>query len=438
MCTCRLFLACGFVLAVSARAALVSNLVQRSVYGSLAQALAAAQANDVLHLSTGAFNESVAIMSNCITIAGGFAMDCRTLLGDGTHITHARCAAATVTWSHVSFCGATNTGLVIDQQALVSCAWVQACGNTGDYGGGVRVSDDGTRAQFAHCVFSQNVAQVMGGGALVTDDADAVFDTCVIARNRAADCGGGLAAYWAHCRVGATLTDPVATPPNHIVDNHAPAGDGGGAYFDGSGYRMALANTLLAGNCATAGGAVSAIAGMTLPCVNCVMVSNAAARGAGICVLGFAHLQGIHCTIADNSGDGIAVTGNDHPGQVTLTNCIVWQNIITNYSLADDAHVVHVAYSDVQGGWPGAGNLDLAPEFAGGPPQQYALRADSPCTNRGVAVPAVAPTDCLGVPRSWAGGGDLGAYEAVPEPAALLGLVFILVTDRHTPRYLCA
>jgi hypothetical protein len=416
----------------------VSNITQQAGYTALAPAIAAAQAGDVLRLSTGVFAESVVITAQRLAIAGGFSGDCREFVGGSTRITRAHCAAATVVWSHVEFAGATNTGLVIDQQAVVSCAWVRACDNTGDYGGGVRVSDEGTRAQFANCIFSQNVARVMGGGALVTEDAQASFDTCIFAANLAANQGGGLAVYWADCTVGAALTNPVPTPPNQFIDNRVPAGDGGGAYFDGSGYRMALANALLAGNAATLGGAVVAIAGMALPCVNCVIVSNAAVVGAGIATLGFAHVQGTQCTIADNAGDGIAVTGNDHPGEVTLTNCIVWQNVISNYSLAEDTRVLHIAYSDVQGGWPGPANFSADPRFVDAATRQYALLPDSPCTNRGVALPIVAPQDCIGVPRPQAGGWDLGAYEAVPEPgllaAAMLGLA-LTCTARHTHQY---
>ena len=118
----------------------------------------------------------------------------------------------------------------------------------------------------------------------------------------------------------------------------------------------------------------------------------------------------------------------------TVTNCILWGDTpdeIYNYSASPV-----VTYSDIQGGWGGAGNIDAAPCFvdANNPdPNVWNLRLsyDSNCIDAGnnKAVPSAVTTDLDGNPRfvddpetDDTGSGtppivDMGAYEYfVPPP----------------------
>ncbi|MBC8328153.1 MAG: hypothetical protein H8E31_05330 [Planctomycetes bacterium] len=86
-------------------------------------------------------------------------------------------------------------------------------------------------------------------------------------------------------------------------------------------------------------------------------------------------------------------------------NSIVWGNL--HGQLEGDAATVR--FSDVGGGYPGAGNLDADPRFVEPGAGDYHLRATSPC--RDAADPAAAPpTDFEGDPR-LATAQDQGADE---------------------------
>jgi hypothetical protein len=68
----------------------------------------------------------------------------------------------------------------------------------------------------------------------------------------------------------------------------------------------------------------------------------------------------------------------------------------------------------VQGGWPGAGNIDKDPLFVDVSIDDYHLLSGSPCINAGdpAYVPAPDETDLDGQPRVIGGRIDMGVYES--------------------------
>ncbi len=116
-----------------------------------------------------------------------------------------------------------------------------------------------------------------------------------------------------------------------------------------------------------------------------------------------------HNTLAGN-GTGLALyEAWDHPGlgggRATLVNSILWGNG-TQLSL-DPLSTVTVACSIVAGGWPGEGNLDVDPLFAG--PDDYHLGDGSPAINAGRDEGVSEDLD--GRPRPVGSRPDIGAYE---------------------------
>jgi len=84
-----------------------------------------------------------------------------------------------------------------------------------------------------------------------------------------------------------------------------------------------------------------------------------------------------------------------------VVNCIVWDNWPDQilYWTKD----IDVSYSNVMGGWPGEGNIDLDPMFLEPDSLDFNLLVDSPCIDSGDPSFDVPP-----------GGGsriDMGAYE---------------------------
>ncbi|MHC4888948.1 MAG: choice-of-anchor Q domain-containing protein, partial [Planctomycetota bacterium] len=128
------------------------------------------------------------------------------------------------------------------------------------------------------------------------------------------------------------------------------------------------------------------------------------------------------------------------PSSVQVTNCIFWDggNEIWN----DDNSTITIAYSDIQGGWPGESNIDVDPCFVdagywdpNGTPQDanddfwvdgdYHLLEGSPCIDAGDPNYVAGPneTDLDGRPRVIGGRIDMGAYEYSPPILAEVRIV---------------
>jgi hypothetical protein len=129
------------------------------------------------------------------------------------------------------------------------------------------------------------------------------------------------------------------------------------------------ANCLLRGFVITAGKAHSDMAifcsGSSPTIANCLIVGNRATNEVGAPV--YCVNSGptfINCTIADNHGGdrGAALSLVDSP--VTLVNSVLWNNTPQDI-LSTGAYQPAIRYSDTAGSWPGPGNIDADPQFAG-------------------------------------------------------------------------
>ena len=80
----------------------------------------------------------------------------------------------------------------------------------------------------------------------------------------------------------------------------------------------------------------------------------------------------------------------------------------------------NVTYSNVDGGWPGAGNIDTDPLFT----HDYHLQPESPCIDTGdpCCIPTFAPaTDIDGEPRVFSGCVDIGIDELARDDLVIPG-----------------
>ena len=128
-----------------------------------------------------------------------------------------------------------------------------------------------------------------------------------------------------------------------------------------------------------------------------------------------------NCTFTGNQTsdpDGAAVYVTD--SDLTFNNCILWGDSPAEISV--ESGTVKVNYSCVQGGWTGAGNIDLDPLFVdplgpdglvGTPDDNLRLQTDSPCLDTGDPTLALTPgeRDLDGHARVLRGRVDMGAYE---------------------------
>ena len=130
----------------------------------------------------------------------------------------------------------------------------------------------------------------------------------------------------------------------------------------------------------------------------------------GIAVKDGAVSRIVNNTVADNL-HGIWLYGwhqGEGGGSATVVNSIVWGN---GTALELDAlSAITVTYSDVEGSWPGEGNINADPLFRAPQSGIYRLLEDSPCVDTG--TPLGAPDeDIWGIYRPHREGYDRGAHE---------------------------
>ncbi|GAI49359.1 unnamed protein product, partial [marine sediment metagenome] len=124
-----------------------------------------------------------------------------------------------------------------------------------------------------------------------------------------------------------------------------------------------------------------------------------------------------NCTFSRNTAFAAGGAVFNLPGtNPLLTNCILWSD--TPEEIYGSTPVI--TYSDVQGGWPGEGNIDADPLFVDAANADYHLQASSPCIDTGdnTAIPPSVVDDLDGNPRIINGIVDMGAYEGGMAPTA--------------------
>ncbi|MFC1793259.1 right-handed parallel beta-helix repeat-containing protein [Planctomycetota bacterium] len=279
---------------------------------------------------------------------------------------------------HVVTSSGTDETAVLDG---VTITGGNADGFTDRNGGGL-VNEYGS-PQIINCTFTQNLAQYYGGG-MYNYYSNPTLVNCTFTQNLAGTEGGGIYNYQSNL----ILTN-CAFKRNSAVDN------GGGIYNVGS--ILILSNCIFTGNQARLYGG-----GMSCNNSNPILTN---------------------CTFAGNSApDGSALACNSLSTRsiVGLNSCIFWNggNEIWN----NDNSIINISYSNIQGGWPGTGNIDADPLFAdtNGPDNipeteddDFRLAPLSPCIDSGDPNYVSEPneTDFEGNQRIVGGRVDMGAYE---------------------------
>jgi len=165
-----------------------------------------------------------------------------------------------------------------------------------------------------NCTFAGNFAAIVGGG--MYNPGSAMVTNCTFSRNVASFIGGMYASS------NSTVTNCV------FSGNHAYQEAGG----------MLIDDNATVTNCTFNG-------------------NTAELRGGGMASFGYATVT--HCTFAGNfsyEGDS-AIDAHDN---TIVANCIIWGNSPAETSIRD---AVAMSYSNIQGGFPGVGNIDLDPRF---------------------------------------------------------------------------
>jgi len=234
-----------------------------------------------------------------------------------------------------------------------------------------------------------------GGGGIVCSESSPTITNCIIIANNAAGNGGGL-----YCSESSPIIENC-----RFVGNRASSGYGGAVRSKTGGG--VLRNCVISGNTATISGGGIALDNDNMIVENCVISDNVAEGydGGGV-VFGGGWAQVIHCTIVGNSagqrGGGLRIGGTVVP----VTNCIVRENTAATDPDISVHDTAIVSYSNIEGGYAGAGNIDDDPCFADANEGDYHLKSQggrwdtneggwttdegtSPCIDAGDAMSAI-------------------------------------------------
>jgi len=265
------------------------------------------------------------------------------------------------------------------------------------------------------CVFTNNTAEI--GGAIHHFDRYAgqhlILAGCTFSGNTALVGAGAIFSMSEGAEPGSFLAVDCA-----FTDNNG--GQGAGAAGIGHGSSTFI-------NCLVARNVVEFVAGgiadgsWQTALVNCVLSRNEASTSGGANCGTLEVLR--NCTITGNLGGGIG------GGVLEARNCILWDNGPWQLEVSGAA----VSYSDVEGGWPGTGNIDADPLFVQPGTDNVRLAVGSPCVNvaDNAALPPddfdldgdsntsePLPVDLDGMPRVQGDTVDMGAYEGEFDPEA--------------------
>ena len=173
----------------------------------------------------------------------------------------------------------------------------------------------------------------------------------------------------------------------------------------------------------------------------CIISNNTAEAGGGIFASSPAYVRVTNCTIADNSRGGIHSDGSN----IAIRNSIVWYNDGSAVVLNNPASSSPVLYSNIQGYYPGQGNIGANPLFASAAGNDYHLRSELGRYYHGQWVTDQDNSPCIdaGDPQDPVGSEpfpnkkriNMGAYGGTPEASKSTGPLIIHVDVSRGSKY---
>lgn len=212
-----------------------------------------------------------------------------------------------------------------------------------------------------------------GGGILLYASSSPLITNCSISNNIVSDEGAGIA-----CLDKSSPTISNCTIKSNKTDTH-----GGGIYISYYSSPVIENCTIRSNTAGFYGGGISCQNHASPIITNCSITGNQASHwGGGIHAYYYSSPMIVNSTITGNSasiyGGGIICHDNASP---SVVNTILWGDIaggnFNEINIYDTTSSIIITYSDIQGGWPGIGNIDSDPLFIGS--GDYHLTASSQC-----------------------------------------------------------
>ena len=219
------------------------------------------------------------------------------------------------------------------------------------YGGGLYIIS-GSPA-ILNCTFRTNAALAYGGGIHIDSNSAPSIGGCIFNENSATD-GGGM---------NSDYSSPTITKclfiGNTACSYNADGGSGAGMYNYES--QSTINSCMFIGNSSDEWGVAGGMCNKksTVTVNNCIFADNSAGYVGGL-VNGWSNLTLSNCTFHRNQSLEAAGAINNYPYNAYIKNCILWGDTPNEIS----GENLSVSYSDIQGGWPGEGNINVDPCIA--------------------------------------------------------------------------
>lgn len=259
--------------------------------------------------------------------------------------------------------------LNIDSDPIITnCSFIE---NSAGGGGGI-YNDLQSNPTLINCIFKNNSAG--RGGGLGGYNSSITINDCVFIDNYA-ERGGGLAFHSSNCVLsGCTFNSNSAKLGGGILNewnstmillscifsnNTSSYGGGIMNYIESS---VELTNCFLTGNSAISrGGGMTNENNCNAIILNSIFTGNSAFYGGGMDNYSSSPII-TNCTFSGNvANDGGGIV--NYESNPILTNCILWKDEPQEiHTIVPQSDIV-ATYSNIQGDWPGEGNIDMDPLF---------------------------------------------------------------------------
>ncbi len=358
-------------------------------YCSIQTAIENAVDTDEIVVAPGTYFETINFLGKAITL--------RSLNGPDVTVIDAQLTGSVVTCNSLE-----GTDTVLDGFTIT--------GGSASHGGGM--FNIGSNPTVTNCTFSGNMAAIRGGG-MYNLSSNPKVTGCTFSGNSGSTGGGGM--------YNALSTNPTVTNCTFSRNN---TGRLGGGMLNAS-SSPTVSNCTFSGNTADVGGGMYNTDPSSPTVTNCTFRQNVARGGGG---MGNSNSSPTvtNCTFALNSaanGRALAFDSCCFSGNLIMANCILWDggDEIANLNKS----TLTITYTNVQGTWPGIGNIDADPLFVDPVNGDLHLQPGSVCIDAGHnwAIAGITATDLDGNSRfvharvsSHPGCGvpavvDMGAYE---------------------------
>ena len=243
---------------------------------------------------------------------------------------------------HVVTGSGTNETVVLDGLTITAGNANGKFDNTVGKGGGM--FNDNSRLSLTHCTFKGNSAYY--GGGMFIYNSDLTITNCTFSGNS----GKGMHSW----------------ESNVTLTNCTFSGNSDGGMYNWL-SKVTLTNCMFSRNSGDLYGGGMENNGGSPILNNCTFFGNTSLDYGGGMFNSVSSPTIANCTFAKNTAQVgnalyVSLTSKENQYTVQLTNCILWDG--SNEVWNTDDSIINITYSDVQGGFPGKGNIDSDPCFA--------------------------------------------------------------------------